>query len=211
LIYGGSFDPVHQGHLKTALSVQDMFQFKRFIFVPCKGPVLKEATVASAQQRLDMLSIALNDYPYFEIDSREIQRSTPSFMTETLESFRSEWGDDTSLTLLIGKDAFISLPEWHCWENILKQCNLLVMQRETTDHKPMPDIIKQLLIKHEVFDHPLLLNSGHGVIVRLNAGHYPISSSEIRKEIRAGHCIQHLVPEKVYEYIKAQGLYSSHQ
>lgn len=211
LIFGGSFDPVHLGHLKTALSVQDTFCFDRFMFVPCKTPILKQATLASPQQRLDMLRLAIMDYPGFEIDSREINRSTPSFMIETLRSFRSEMGNEASITLLLGMDTFLSLPDWHDWQHILDECHLLVMDRPIQDQAPIPQIIQQLLVDREVSNHKQLLTTSHGLIVRFNAGNYWISSSEVRKKLIADHAIKDLLSEKVYQYIKAQALYSSHQ
>lgn len=212
VIFGGSFDPVHNGHIKTALSVQNTFHFDRFIFLPCNIPALKNATIATSQQRLDMLKLAIMNYPEFEVDPREIERSGPSYTMDTLNSFRRELGKKASITLLIGMDAFYSLTKWHCWEDILNQCNLLVMERKTSIHSSMPVKIKTLLTKHEMVNDPhTLVNSEKGLIVRYDAGHYPISSSELRKKMMEGDTIKAFVPENVYDYIKLGGLYSSHQ
>lgn len=212
VIFGGSFDPIHIGHMKTALSVQKTFHFDRFIFLPCNIPALKNTTIATSQQRLDMLKLAIMNYPEFEVDPREIERSGPSYTIDTLNSFRRELGEKASITLLIGMDTFYSLPKWHCWEDILNQCNLLVMERKTIIPSPMPVKIKTLLTKHEMVSHPqTLLNSEKGLIVRYDAGNYPISSSELRKKMMEGDTIKAFVPENVYDYIKIGALYSSHQ
>lgn len=129
IIFGGTFDPPHLGHLNTALAVQKHMQFERFLFLPCKFPVLKKNTTASSEQRIQMLELMLLSYPEFEIDLREIQRPTPSFMVDTLQSFRDDLGNEISITLLLGMDAFLQLPQWHAWEKILELCHLLVMKR----------------------------------------------------------------------------------
>ena len=135
LIYGGSFDPPHLGHIKTASAVQKKFNFDTFFFVPCKQPVLKSKSIASSAQRLDMLKLALTSYSQFEfqIDTRELDRDTPSFMLDTLTSFQEEYKNKASITLLLGMDAFLELPRWHQWKKILTCCDLLVMQRAGED------------------------------------------------------------------------------
>lgn len=211
VIFGGSFDPIHYGHIKTALSVQHHFGFGRFIFLPCNIPALKSACSATPLQRLEMLKLALKDYPEFEIDSRELKRKGRSFMIDTLISFRSELSDITSITLLIGEDAFYNLPHWHRWKEILDQCNLLVMDRHFTQPPSIPKKIQTLLATHEILDHKKILKTKHGAIVKVHAGHYPIASSELRSKSIQGHSIESFVPEKVYRYIKNEGLYSVHQ
>ena len=129
VIYGGTFDPPHLGHLNTALAIQDILHFDRLIFLPCKTPVLKQATLASSEQRVNMLKLALEGYSNFDIDLREITRITPSFMVETLESFRQDLGDQVAITLCLGSDAFLQLPQWHSWRKILKLSNVLVIKR----------------------------------------------------------------------------------
>lgn len=209
LIYGGSFDPVHNGHLNTAQAIQNHMKFDRFLFLPCKTPVLKNPATASCEQRIQMLKLGLAPYSQFSIDSREINRDTPSFMVDTLQSFRDELGINLSITLLIGMDAFLNLPQWHNWQNILKYCNLLVMQRAQTTIEIMPKVLKDLLITHEVFDKTELLNHPFGKIYQYNAGQYPVSSSLIRHRIKEGRSIKELLPENVYLYIIQQHLYQT--
>lgn len=115
-IFGGSFDPIHNGHLQTSLAIQKYFNFDSYIFLPCKTPTLKPATVANSEQRIEMILRAINRYKQnFKLDLREIERTTPSYMVETLESFRAE-SPEASITLIIGYDAFISLSQWHQWQ-----------------------------------------------------------------------------------------------
>lgn len=207
IIYGGSFDPIHQGHLQTALNVQNTFHFNRFVFLPCKMPVLKAPSVASTRQRIEMLQVALAPYPDFSIDLREINRETPSFMVETLESFRRERSEECSISLLMGMDAFIQLPRWHRWENLLDLANLLVMSRTVIGIQKLPDLLTSLLQSCEIKNPQELLHSSQGKILFFDAGDYPISSTELRKKMAAGEDVHPLLPPDVYRYIKAQGLY----
>ena len=207
ILFGGSFDPPHLGHLNTALAVQNHIHFERFIFLPCKTPVLKAATTASCQQRIQMLKLALEPYPTFEIDQREIQRETPSFMVDTLKSFRDDLGEQVSITLLLGMDAFQQLPQWPNWQTILDLCHLLVIKRADIDKELMPVQLKALLKTHEVTDNAELLNYPCGKIYQYNAGEYAISSSFLRQKIIESEDIQHYVPDAVYQYINKIKLY----
>ena len=206
IIYGGSFDPLHNGHLNTALTVQKAFSFERFIFLPCKTPVLKKATMASSKQRLEMLELAIATYPDFEISLEEVMRPTPSFMVDTLEFFHKQFSD-CAITLLIGMDSFLQLPQWHNWQKILTLSNLLVMKRPHTDEYDAGELVKNLLLTHETMDKQDLLTNRFGKIYRYDAGEYDISSTWLREQIRSGVDIEPYLPASVYQYIKKQGLY----
>ena len=206
LIYGGAFDPPHDGHIKTALAVQRDLHFDRFVFLPCKTPVLKNATLATSKQRIHMLQLALQPYPEFEIDPREITRSTPSFMVETLKSFREALGYKVAITICLGTDAFIQLPQWHCWQKILELSNILVIRREQINEQELPEI-KKLVLTHETFDKKALKTQAFGKIYQFDAGQFPISSSWLRSQMQAGYNIEEYLPANVYQYIKDQALY----
>ncbi len=207
VIFGGTFDPPHMGHIRTAIAVQSHMQFERFIFLPCKTPVLKHASTATTRQRIHMLNLALAPYPEFSIDLREIERDSPSYMVYTLQSFRTEYGNDVSLTLLLGMDAFLQLPQWHDWSSILKLCNLLVIKRGNGVHNITSEI-KSLLKMHETFDNAELLNHPCGKIYQYNAGEYLISSSDLREKIAAGKEVSDCLSESVYEYINKAAIYT---
>lgn len=201
LIYGGSFDPPHLGHIKTASAVQKKFNFDTFFFVPCKQPVLKSKSIASSAQRLDMLKLALTSYSQFEfqIDTRELDRDTPSFMLDTLTSFQEEYKNKASITLLLGMDAFLELPRWHQWKKILTCCDLLVMQRAGEDQNKT--------ISREL---EAALHASSCQLIFFEAGNYPIASSTLRKRIKAGEELEgNLLPKAVYDYITAHHLYQT--
>jgi nicotinate-nucleotide adenylyltransferase len=205
-IYGGTFDPPHNGHLNTAIAIQNYFHFERFLFLPCKVPVLKEAALATTEERLHMLQLALSDFKTFTIDPREIERETPSYMVDTLRSYREEWGEKLSITLCMGLDTFKQLHLWHEWQAIISLCHLLIMKRPSVDENTLPLPLKKLLSK-QVKDKKLLLNSPSGKLFYFDAGQYPISSTALREQLIQGKDVSAYIPANVYSYIKKQALY----
>ncbi|BCA95282.1 putative nicotinate-nucleotide adenylyltransferase [Legionella antarctica] len=205
-ILGGTFDPVHNGHIQTSLSIQSNFKFDDFYFLPCKAPTLKLPTCARPVQRIEMLQIAIKHYPDFKLDLREIRRDSPSYMVETLASFREEM-KNTAITLIMGYDAFLSLPQWHQWHRIIELANLLVINRSLFSKHPIPEAIKKLLIQHETKRKTQLLTQPAGAVFLFNAGNYEISSTHIRDDLKKNKSVETRLPGEVYEYIKTQELY----
>jgi nicotinate-nucleotide adenylyltransferase len=207
LIFGGTFDPVHNGHIKTAITVQDNFHFDHFVFLPCKIPVLKNDSVATPEQRLSMLTLALNEHPdyHFEIDAREMTRSTPSYMVTTLEDYRHEKGGSVSITLLMGADAFEQLHRWYKWERLLQLANILVIERPGL--QDIPPILTNTLIKHETTDKAAMINSTNGLIYRFNAGLYNESSTAIRQQLSENQSWPLSMPKSVVDYISKNNVY----
>ncbi len=205
-IYGGAFDPVHMGHINTAKHTQDKLHFDEFFFLPCKAPLLKNPVKADAKHRIRMLELALKDYSEFKIDQREIERDTPSYMIQTLKSYREDY-PEASLTLIMGTDAFAKLPQWHEWEKILKLANIMVIYRPEYDIDSFPAEVIQLLNRHEAAHPDKLFTHQNGVICRINAGHYPISSTDIRYCIKNNNQSDIELPETVYQYIQHNNLY----
>jgi len=208
LIYGGSFDPPHLGHLNTAIHVQEHFHFQSIVFLPCKKSVLKNQIHVDAAFRITMLKLMLNKQPEFSISTREIDRDSPSYMVETLNTYREELGLNYSITLLLGMDAFLSLPRWHQWESILKLSNLLVLKRNETTKQEISNELK-LLLRHQQCSKPLELKTNpHGKIVFFDAGDYPISSTEIRRKIQKNEDVRDDLSSDVYNFIKKFHLYT---
>ncbi|HAT7833764.1 TPA: nicotinate-nucleotide adenylyltransferase [Legionella pneumophila] len=205
-IFGGTFDPVHNGHIKTSLAIQANFSFDSYYFLPCKSPAIKPPSFASSEQRVEMLKLALKPYPDFKIDTRELDRDTPSYMVYTLQSFRQEY-TDSSLTLIIGYDGLLTLPQWYQWEKIISLANLLVINREEFFQQPVPKSVQTLLNQYRNDDKNILLNHHAGSICLYNAGHYDISSTKIREQLKQHKDVKNNLPDLVYDYIKKQGLY----
>lgn len=127
-IFGGTFDPVHYGHIKPALSVMQALGLSQLRFIPNRFPPHREAPWLSVEQRLALLQTALKEYPEAIVDERELNRDGPSYMVETLASLRKEFGDE-SLCLIIGVDVYLEFTSWYQWRSILGLCHLVVTTR----------------------------------------------------------------------------------
>lgn len=206
-IYGGAFDPIHYGHIKTAKALQETFHFDKFLFIPSKTALLKESSKATATQRVEMLKLAFEDEPLFEIDQREIRRDSPSYTVETLKSLKQDH-PSAQLNLILGIDAFAKLPQWHEWESLLKLSNLIVMHRPNEKNNPLPPQLQSLLSHTEVKTVDDLINKESGSILRIHAGDYPISSTTIRTMIKGGEDLRDRLPKAVKDYIVKNKLYS---
>lgn len=205
-IFGGTFDPIHNGHLQTSVTIQNYFNFNHYLFLPCKIPAIKPAALANNQQRIHMIELALKDHTDFSLDLREIERDTPSYMVETLESFRLEY-PKASITLVIGYDAFISLPRWHQWQKIISLANLLVINRDEFAQQELPEVMHEFLQKHQVTEKELIKTNRCGQVYLFDAGNYPISSTAAREALKRKKDVQDILPNEVYNYIKLQELY----
>ena len=205
-IFGGTFNPIHKGHLQTSVNIQNQFKFDSYVFLPCKIPTIKPPALASNQQRIKMIELAIKHYPSFKIDLREIERDSPSYMVETLESFRSEY-PEASINLIIGYDSFISLPRWYQWEKLISLANILIISRNEFATEATPEIMRDFLKKYQSKDKTGILNQQAGTVLLFDAGHYEISSTQIREEIKKKQDVSFQLPEEVYQYIKAEGLY----
>lgn len=210
IIFGGTFDPPHNGHINTAINVQKHFNFDRFLFLPCKTPVLKNEATATPIQRIDMLNLALaavDKTLNFQIDLSEINRDTPSYMVDSLQHFRKQFGEQIVLTLLMGADAFSQLPYWHDWTKLLTLANILVIKRAGFDDRAHSDSIKELLIKHETQNSTAICEQSYGAIYHFDAGSFDFSSTWVRKELSKKKDLSSFIPESVMQYIKQKGLY----
>ena len=205
-IFGGTFDPIHNGHVLTSINIQNYFHFDSYTLLPCKVPTLKPAALATNQQRIDMIQLAIKELPCFKVDLREIERATPSYMVETLQSFRLEY-PTASITLIMGYDSFVSLPLWHQWEDIIVLANILVINRNEFAQHELTQTMHAFLKKHQSKNKMDILQRQASTIFLFDAGHYNISSTQIREQLGKNEGLNHQLPKRVYEYIKDAGLY----
>ena len=211
LLFGGTFDPIHNGHIHTAIAVQQFFHFDQFCFLPCKNPVLnKPNQTTSAEHRLKMLQIALqaqSEAFHFTIDSRELTRDSASYMVTTLEDLRREYGNTFAITLLLGLDVFFQLPQWYQWKRLMQLTNFLVINRKGYEKREIPTKVQTLLHTHETNDPTALLSISHGLIYRFDAGAYDISSSSVRDNLANKTLPENTLPREVAVYIAENKLY----
>ncbi len=210
-IYGGTFDPVHFGHLRAALEVYQGLKLREMRLVPCFQPPHRAPPAASARARLTMLRAAVgDDTDGFVVDNREMRREGVSYMVDTLTELRAEVGDKP-LCLVLGADAFLQLHHWHRWEDIISLAHLVVTHRPgwTLDANA-PDLAPALatLWKEahaETVGELEVIPAGH--ILEFDISPLNISSTQIRAIVARGESPRFLVPEKVWNLIRLQGLY----
>ena len=204
-ILGGTFDPVHIGHLRGALEVAELFALDEVRLVPSARPPHRDVPQVSAEDRLAMVRRAVEGVPGLAVDDRELRRERPSYTIDTLESLRSELAADDQLFLVLGWDAFCGLPSWHRWEELLLHCHLLVLQRPDADVEA-PDALRNLLAARSVSDPQALCGPG-GQIAFVWQTPLEISATQLRERLAQGRSIRFLVPDAVLAYIQAHGLY----
>ena len=206
-IYGGTFDPVHYGHLRTALDVKETLRLSDLRFLPCRIPSHRGSPGASPQQRLRMLELALqNADAGFSIDRRELDREGPSYMVDTLASLREE-DNDRSICLILGIDAFAALPTWQRWKELFNLANFAVMQRPDSTEPELMGELADFLLERQTEDVGKLAASPFGRITFIDVTQLAISATGIRKLIACGKNPRYLLPDPVLEMIQSQGLY----
>lgn len=204
-IFGGTFDPIHIGHLRIALEIKQQLQLDEMHLLPCYLPPHRPTPGASAIRRVDMLEIALQGCTELHIDKRELQRDKPSYTYDTLRELRVEFGDQVSLCLCMGMDSFATLNTWHNWDQLLQFAHIVVVTRPGW-FLPESGAVADLLQSYRA-DSTTIAQQAAGAIVLLEQRLLPISATDIRAQIHAGHSPQFLVPDGVWNYIRSNGLY----
>lgn len=219
-VFGGTFDPIHSGHLQVALDVKQYFALDYIHFVPCKIPVHRARPQLDEAQRLSLIKLAIKNQSGFIADDRELKRSSPSYMIETLDSLHKQFPEQ-SLALMIGSDVFVKFDEWHQWREIFERAHILVMQRPDSskwkDECSMQLLaeLKQRLVNGKKVSplkrsgnmQQLLAKKSAGSIICVPVTQLEISASEIREKIRMGQAIDYLVPELVRLEIRDKHYY----
>ena len=195
-IFGGSFDPVHLGHLKTAKSIKKELNFERLFLLPCHDPVHKNSLHYSPKQRLEMLNLAIKDYPSLEIDTREIDREGSSYMIDTLADLTEEFKGKT-ICLIIGMDSFLSFKTWKKWDEFARLVHLIILPRNTDG------LVEKNLETFDVaIDNNDLNISSSGLLYFSNSELIDISSTDIRGKIASNQNLDGLMPSPVIKFLQ---------
>ncbi len=204
-IFGGTFDPIHYGHLRTAFEMLQALAFDDVRFIPAGDPPHRGVTVAAAKDRFEMVRVAVEGQAGLSIDDRELRRGGPSYSIDTLEAMRTEFPDD-SLGLIVGMDAFLGLPGWHRWDELLDYAHIVVAHRpgwKAPDIGPLGQLLDECGT-HRISD---LHQKTHGNIHIHAVTQLEISSTEIRELVAAGRDPRFLMPDAVREVIAKSGCY----
>lgn len=206
-IFGGTFDPIHYGHLRTAFEMLQALRFAQVRFIPCGDPPHRGETTASADERLEMVRVAVEGQKGFVVDAREVTREGPSYSVDTLSALREEF-PERSLAAILGMDAFLGLPRWHRWQEMLELAHIVVA------HRPgwrAPDIgpLGELLDERGTLRVDDLHEATHGRIHIHAVTQLEISSTEIRQLVEAGRDPRFLMPDPVRKVIARTQCYGT--
>lgn len=204
-ILGGTFDPIHLGHLRIGLEVMQDLQLNEIRYIPARIPPHREQPVASPEQRVAMLKLALAEQNRFQLDLREMQREGPSYMVETLESLRSQFFH-APLCLILGTDAFYGLNRWHRWQELFDLAHIVVARRPV-ELEPAPIELDKIIEQRQTANARDLHHSLNGHIFFHTVSQLEISASAIRDGISRGLSARYLVADTVWKKIKTDGLY----
>ncbi len=205
-VFGGTFDPVHNGHLRIALELYQQLGLDEVRFVPCRQPPHRAMPQARDDQRVAMLERATAGQAEFVIDQRELLRDGPSYMVDTLASVRAE-ETAQSVCLIVGGDAFSQLAGWYRWTRLLELAHIVVAERPGSP-RVFNDELMTYLHQHQVSDPAELQTRFNGCILRCPVTQLEISSMAIRGQLALGNSVRYLVPDDVSIYIQQQHLYS---
>ena len=204
-ILGGTFDPVHFGHLRPALDVRQALGLDEIRLLPCHVPPHRPQPLASTQQRTLMLQAAIAGVEGFVIDEREFERDGLSYTLDTLQSLRKDLPGKT-LCLQVGMDAFRGLPPWHRWHELLDYCHIVVMTRPQAKF-PEKGELAEYIHMHHARDAAMLRTQSTGLLWFQEVTQLEISATRLRALLAAGEQADFLLPAGVLDLIHIQGLY----
>lgn len=205
-VFGGTFNPVHYGHLRSALELCERLDLDHVRLMPCAQPPHRTAPDCSAEQRAEMVELAVRDEPRLRCDRRELAREGVSYTVLSLEELRNELGEGHSLVLVMGCDALLHIDTWFRWQALLELAHIVVIARPGW-HFPTRGTVARWLEEHRSTDRTVLRHQHQGTILVEELRPLAISSTEIRDLLLAGRSPRYLLPGPVLDYIETGQLY----
>jgi nicotinate-nucleotide adenylyltransferase len=210
-IFGGTFDPIHFGHLRLAQELAESMHMAEVRFLPGGTPPHRARPQVTSEQRLEMARLAIGSNPLFSIDDREVKRSGPGYTVDTLTEVRQELGPKRPLCLLLGADAFLELATWHRWHELFTLAHVVVAHRPGFPPESWPARMPEPLAReyaarqlHQPF--AVHLSPAGGIATQAIAA-LDISASMIRDSLARGVSPRYLLPDPVLDYIRSHSLY----
>lgn len=205
-LLGGTFDPVHVGHLALARAAIDGLALDRVLLVPTGQPWQKPQLDTPAHHRLAMLRLAVGDDPRLEVDDLEIRRDTRTYTIDTLIELRQRLGPSPALVLLLGSDQLRNLSSWHRWRELLVHAHIAATQRERVPLSALPGDVDALVAEH---GRDALPDAPAGAVVFFRMPAVPVSATAVRAQLAAGQRPVGVVLPAVLEYIETHRLYGT--
>ncbi len=204
-IYGGTFDPVHYGHLRTAVEIKALFKLSEVRLIPCARPPHRDAPMTDAEQRLTMLHLALDGQPGLIVDDCEIRRKGPSYTIDTLVHLKTLVVSE-ALILFMGTDAFAGIDKWYQWQRLLDYAHIVVITRPGYQ---MPRPTQENFGAHWVSERAQLETDQAGKVYFQTLTQLDISATAIRTLLQQGQDARFLLPDKVLNFIQQHHLYQA--
>jgi nicotinate-nucleotide adenylyltransferase len=209
-VFGGTFNPVHYGHLRSALELVERLQMVRLALMPSAQPPHREMPQCSAADRVAMVTLAVAGEPRLVCDPRELQRPGASYTIDSLQELRRELGATTALCMVLGCDAVLEINTWHRWQELLDWAHIVVIARPGWA-LPQTGVVGQWLQQFRLPDAQGLRQRPAGGILIEQLRPLAISSTEIRALLGAHRSARYLLPQSVLDYIHSHNLYSGTQ
>jgi len=209
-LFGGTFNPVHWGHLRAAEEIREMFYLKQVIFIPTNiSPHKESQEIVPAEHRLKMLNLAINDNPCFFTSDVELRRPGKSYSIETIGHFKHTFGKELTLFFILGMDVFLEITSWKDYIELFNLCNFIVMSRPGYEVEELDQVIPAQVRSDFCYqnDKKMFINSSQHSIYFTEITPVDVSSRSIRTLVRDGRSIKHLLPETVESYLKEHKLY----
>jgi nicotinate-nucleotide adenylyltransferase len=207
LVFGGTFDPVHKGHIESVCAVARLLGDVDVYLVPCQIPAHRPTPAASPEARLKMLQLAVASQDRIFVDDCELRREGTSYTVDTLLGYRERVGESGPLLFLMGRDSWLTLPSWHRWEVLTDLAHLLILERPGTD-QGSPDVLRKWLKTRQVQDPEEMMNSSSGKVCFLSFDQINVSASGLRGRMSEGSSIEGDVNLLVMSYIRQHNLYT---
>jgi nicotinate-nucleotide adenylyltransferase len=210
-LFGGTFNPIHIGHLRAAVEVREAFNLDKLLLIPSANPPHKSVDhVADAEDRLEMVRLAVKGVPSLEVSDVELARPGPSYTIETLRYFQDQYGHESDIHFVVGQDAFSEITTWKSYKALFSTAHFIVMTRPGSKLSSIEHFIHTHI--SEAYQYDSVLNRYEHpdwcTIFCVDITHIDVSASEIRDRIRHGRPIRFLVPDTVEAFIAEKGLYS---
>ena len=205
-VFGGTFDPVHIGHVQSARELKQLLQLDELRLLPCHRPPHRATPGVSSEDRLAMVGLAIADEPGLLVDGRELKRDAISYTVDTLSELRGELGEQPALCLIMGTDAFANLTQWHRWQALLTMAHIIVMARPDSS-VPTSGELAKLIAERRVSSPSQLSDQPAGSILLVSLTAYPVSATSIRRSLAKGDSVESLLAPAVLNYIEQHRLY----
>jgi len=205
-VFGGTFNPVHYGHLRSAVELVEHLQLDHLDLMPCAQPVHREQPGCSAEHRAAMVELAVAGEPTLGCDRRELERAGPSYSYDSLVDIRQSLGQQRGLCLVMGCDAIANIASWHRWRELLDIAHVIVIARPGWT-LPQEGVVADWLQAHNCTEPAELHRQASGLVYVEKLRPLSISSTEIRSLLQLSQSVRYLLPEPVLDYIDLHGLY----